>query len=29
LMISFSTLHMKAESSATSTRIFFSGALSI
>src|SRR5271154_1648209 len=29
LMISFSTLHMKAESSATRTRIFFSGALII
>ena len=29
LMISFSTLHMKAESSATSTRIFFSGTLFI
>ncbi len=29
LMISFSTLHMKAESSATSTRIFFSGAFII
>ena len=29
LMISFSTLHMKAESSATSTRIFFSAAFII
>src|SRR5271167_4732584 len=28
LMISFSTLHMKVESSATSTRIFFTGGMS-